>query len=232
MTIWRRTCARAVPTEGDRTTIQTTGGKVHILVADSTGIATTDKGRRTDLGWNVECSSIKLHVLADEESQKMPAFRITDTGGGGRQEPAGHAGPGPGRAGHPAGGPGRRSGGAGGGGRHPGQRERHRGHNRVCVRLRMLPTGGCRAARLRVKRTPAATVRGDGWYDSRECSPTAGSAACAPQCVGTVDANCRSEAVLERLGGGCTAAQLARMGGRAQQDPDRHGQGRMVRRGP
>ena len=32
--------------------------------------------------WNVRCSFIKLHTLADEESQKILAFHITDTSGG------------------------------------------------------------------------------------------------------------------------------------------------------
>ena len=82
MTIWRRTCAQAVSIEGDRITIQTADKKTHILVADSTGITTTGKGRWIELKWNVKCNFIKLHILADGESQKILAFRITDAGGG------------------------------------------------------------------------------------------------------------------------------------------------------
>ena len=51
-------------------------------MADSTGITTTGKGRWIEPKWNVKCNFIKLHILADEESQKILAFRITDTGGG------------------------------------------------------------------------------------------------------------------------------------------------------
>ena len=72
----------------------------------------------------------------------------------------------------------------------------------------------------KAKRPPGAILRGDGGYDSREPSPTAGSAACAPRYAGTIDASClaggkdrtRSEAVLKQMGGGCTAARFARMG--------------------
>ena len=81
VTIWRRTCAQAVSIEGNHVTVKTTDGKTYVLVADSTGMTTTDEGRWLEIRWNVKCSFIKLHVLADEESQKMPAFRITDTGG-------------------------------------------------------------------------------------------------------------------------------------------------------
>ena len=81
VTIWRRTCAQAVSIGGDRITVRT-ADKTHVLVADSTGITTTGKGRWIGLRWNVKCSFIKLHILADEDSQKILAFRITDTGGG------------------------------------------------------------------------------------------------------------------------------------------------------
>ena len=55
---------------------------MHILVADSTGITTTGKGRWIELKWNVKYSFIKLHILADEEHQKILVFRAIDTGGG------------------------------------------------------------------------------------------------------------------------------------------------------
>ena len=42
VTIWRRTCAQAVPIEGDRITVQT-ADKTHVLVADSTGTTTAGK---------------------------------------------------------------------------------------------------------------------------------------------------------------------------------------------
>lgn len=45
VTIWRRTCAQAVSIEGNHITIKTADDKMHILVADSTGITTTGKGR-------------------------------------------------------------------------------------------------------------------------------------------------------------------------------------------
>ena len=37
-------------------------GKTHVLMADSTGITTTDKGRWIELKWNIKCSFIKLHI--------------------------------------------------------------------------------------------------------------------------------------------------------------------------
>ena len=45
MTIWRRTCAQAVTIDGKSITVDTTDGKTHRLIADSTGIAATNKGR-------------------------------------------------------------------------------------------------------------------------------------------------------------------------------------------
>ena len=82
MTIWRRTCAQAVYIESNRITVKTTNGKTHVLVADYIGITTTGKGRWIELKWNVKCNFIKLHILSDEESQKILAFRVTDTSGG------------------------------------------------------------------------------------------------------------------------------------------------------
>ena len=82
VTIWRRTCAQAVSIEGDRITIKTTDDKMHVLVADYTGITTTGKGRWIEIQWSVKCSFIKLHILAGEESQRILAFRVTDTSGG------------------------------------------------------------------------------------------------------------------------------------------------------
>ena len=71
--------------DDSRVAIKATAGKTHVLVADSTGIATTGKGRQMELKWDVKCNFIKLHILADEESQKILAFRITDTSGGDAQ---------------------------------------------------------------------------------------------------------------------------------------------------
>ena len=82
ITILRWTCAQAVSMYSNRITVKTTDGKTHVLVADSTGITTTGKGRWIELKWNVKCNFIKLHILADEKSQKILAFRITDTGRG------------------------------------------------------------------------------------------------------------------------------------------------------
>ena len=72
----------------------------------------------------------------------------------------------------------------------------------------------------KVKRAPVAIMRGDGGYDSREafshCRKRGGCTTIRVR----IDANClsdgkdrvRSEAVLEQLGGGCTAARFARIG--------------------
>ena len=45
VTIWRRTCVQAVSIDGNRITIKTTDGKLHVLVAYSIGITTTGKGK-------------------------------------------------------------------------------------------------------------------------------------------------------------------------------------------
>ena len=168
VTIWRRTCAQAVSIEGDRITIQTTNGKTHVLVADSTGITTTGKGRWIELKWNVKCSFIKLHILADEESQKILAFRITDTSGGDARNLPGMLDQTLDRLGIPL--------------------EDRDAEPAVSVEVDSAPAdentietiteyvcdcGCCRpvAAERRVskvKRAPVAILRGDGGYDSRD----------------------------------------------------------------
>lgn len=76
VTTWRRTCAQAVSIEDDRITMKTTVDKMHVLVADSTGISATDKSRWIDLKRN-----FKLHILTDGKSQKIMTFHDTDTAG-------------------------------------------------------------------------------------------------------------------------------------------------------
>ena len=66
VTIWRRTCAQAVSIEGNRITVETDDGKTHVLLADSTGITATGKGRWIEIKWKVKCNFIKLHMLAEE----------------------------------------------------------------------------------------------------------------------------------------------------------------------
>ena len=220
VTIWRRTCAQAVSIEGDRITVKTTDGKTHVLVADSTGITTTGKGRWIELKWNVKCSFIKLHILADEESQKILAFRITDTGGGDARNLPGMLDEALEGLGVPL--------------------EDHTMEPAVSVQVDGAPADentietiteyvcdcGCcqtvaRERRVsKVKGPPVAIVRGDGGYDSREAFSHCRKRGVRTTIRVRIDANCRadgvdrarSEAVLEQLGGGCTAAQLARMG--------------------
>ena len=245
VTIWRRTCARAVSMEwqphhrkDDRRQDARSGGRLDrhnrhrqavvpcisfcqcLLVADSTGITTTGKGRWIEIKWNVKCSFIKLHILADEGSQKIPAFRITDTGGGDARNPPGMLDEAPEGLGLPL--------------------EDHAMEPSVSVDVDSSPadesaietiTGyvcdcGCcqTVARERrvsgAERPPAAIVRGDGGYGSREAFSHCRRRGVRTTVRVRIDANCRaggvdrarSEAVLERLGGGCTAAQPARMG--------------------
>ena len=219
-TIRRRTCAQAVSIEGDRITIKTTDDRVYVLVADSTGITTTGKGRWIELRWNVKCRFIKLHILADEASQKILAFRITDTSGGDAKNLPGMLDQALDRLGIPL--------------------EDRGADPAVSVEVNDSPAdenvvetvteymcdcGCCKpVARERrvskVKKPPVAILRGDGGYDSREAFSH-----CRKRGVRTtirirIDANCladgkdraRSEAVLDQLGGGCTAARFARMG--------------------
>lgn len=72
----------------------------------------------------------------------------------------------------------------------------------------------------KVKRPPVAILRGDGGYDSGEAFSHCRKRGVRTTIRVRIDANClsdgkdraRSEAVLEQLGGGCTAARFARMG--------------------
>ena len=219
-TIWRRICAQSVSIEGDRITIKMTDGKTHVLVADSTGITTTGKGRRTGLRRNVKCSFVKLHILADEESQKILAFRITKTDGGDAKNLPGMPDQTLDRLGIPL----------EDRGMDPAvsvevdgttANENARDHNRVCVRLQLLPADGSRAARRQGEEAPGGhtarrrRVRLPGGllalqearrahHDTREPSmpavwPTAGT--------GPGPRPSWNSAY-----GGCTAARLARMG--------------------
>ena len=205
--------------DGSRITIKTTDGKLHVLVADSTGITTTGKGKWIEIKWNVKCSFIKLHILADEESQKILAFRITGTKGGDAENLPGMLDEALEGLGMPL--------------------EDHTMEPSVSVQVDdtsadestletiteyVCDCGCCRpvARERRVSRVkpPAAIIRGDGGYNSH-----AVFSHCRKRCVRTtirvhIDANCRadgvdrarSEAVLEQLGGECTAARFARMG--------------------
>ena len=101
--IWRR--ARAVCMEDDRAAAETTDGKAHVLLADSTGITAAGKGRRIELKRKVKRDVIKLRMLAEVEPRKMPAFPRRRHERGRCQEPAGRAGRGPEQDGRAAGGP-------------------------------------------------------------------------------------------------------------------------------
>ena len=72
----------------------------------------------------------------------------------------------------------------------------------------------------KVERPPVAVIRDDGGYDSHEVFSHCRKRGVRTTIRVRIGANCRaggvdrarSEAVLERLGGGCTAARFARMG--------------------
>ena len=83
-TIWRRTCAKSVTIQDNKIKIDTRDDKTYVLLADSTGVTTTGKGRCIEFKWDIKCSYIKLHILV-EESQKILAFRTTDIRGGDAQ---------------------------------------------------------------------------------------------------------------------------------------------------
>lgn len=82
VTIWERTGAKAVSVDGSTINIKLKNGKVHRLIADSTGLNMTNSGQWISIKWNVKHNFIKLHIMVDEESQKILAFRITDVNGG------------------------------------------------------------------------------------------------------------------------------------------------------
>ena len=240
VTIWRRTCAKSVTIQGNKIKIDTKDDKTYVLMADSTGVTTTGKGRWIEFKWDIKCSYIKMHILVEEESQKILAFRLTDIRGGDAQNlpgmldealeklgvpledrtaepsvPAEATGSGP-------------------------TEEAAVSETGVSVHATSTPaeessmetiteyvcacgcgeTAATERKAARVKKPPVAILKGDGGYDSRDAFSH-----CRKRGVRTVirvriDARtlsdgkdrARSEAVLEQLGGGCTAARFARMG--------------------
>ena len=87
VTIWRRTYAQAVSIKGDRITIQTTDDKMHVLVADSTGITTP--ARLPDLHLFHYGSGGRLHrynhhrqgqVDRDQVERKVQLHQAAHTG--------------------------------------------------------------------------------------------------------------------------------------------------------
>ena len=194
-------------------------------MADSTGITTTGKGRWIELKWKVKCNFIKLHMLAEEESRKILAFRVTDTSGGDAKNLPGMLDEALNKLGVPL-------------------EDRSEEpvasvevesapaeENTVEMTTDYLCDCGCRRPILRERRTaklekpPVALLRADGGYDSYEAFSH-----CKRRGVHTtirvrIDSSCepddkygdkgggpRSEAVLDQLGGGCTAEQFAKMG--------------------
>ena len=204
-------------------------------MADSTGITTTGKGRWIEFKWDVKCSYIKLRILVEEESQKILAFRLTDIRGRAtpgtcracrtrhwriwayrwRTAPPSHKS--------------RR--------RRPGPTEEAAVPG-VSVHATSTPAEGSpvetvteyvcgcgeTAATERkaagVKKPPVAILKGDGGYDSRDVFSNCRKRGVRTMIRVRIDARtlsdgkdrARSEAVLEQLGGGCTAARFAGMG--------------------
>ena len=220
VTIWRRTCAQAVSIEGNRVTVETTDGKTHVLLADSTGITTTGKGRWIEIKWKVKCNFIKLHLLAEEESRKILAFRVTDRSGGDAKNLPGMLDEALNKLGVPL--------------------EDRSEEPAVSVEVESAPAEentvemitdyvcdcGCCQPILRERRTakverpPVAMLRADGGYDTRDVFSHCRKRGVRTTIRVRIDANCkadgkdraRSEAVLDQLGGGCTAIQFAKMG--------------------
>ncbi len=159
-------------------------------------------------------------MLADEESQKILAFRVTDTSGGDARNLPGMPDHALERPGVPL--------------------EDRSAEPSVSIEVVDAPADEstvetvteymcdcdcCRAVAgerrvSKVERPPVATIRGDGGYDSREAFSHCRKRGVRTTIRVRIDANyraggmdrARSEAVLEQLGGGCTATQLARMG--------------------
>ena len=82
MTIWKRTGYCPISIDGNIITVKLKNGKIYRLIADSTGLNMTNSGQWISIKWNVKHNFIKLHIMIDEESQKILAFRITDVNGG------------------------------------------------------------------------------------------------------------------------------------------------------
>ena len=234
VTIWRRTCAKAVIIQGRKIKIETKDNKTYVLMADSTGVTTTGKGRWIEFKWDIKCSYIKLHVLVEEESQKILAFRITDVSGGDAQNMPGMLDealeklgiPLEDRTAEPP--------------VEAADKTEEAAVPEVSVHATSTPAEessvetiteyvcacGCGETVASERRTekvekpPVAILKGDGGYDSREAFSH-----CRKRGVRTVIRvrinsgtrsdgvdRARSEAVLEQLGGGCTAARFAKMG--------------------
>lgn len=222
VTIWRRTCAQSVSINGDKIITKTTDGKTYVLMADSTGITTTGKGRWIEIKWNAKCNFIKLHILIEEESQKILAFRITDTGGGDAQNLPGMLDDALERLGIPL--------------ESCTKPDTPESTPDASVSVTHIPTEksstdiiteylcdcGCGKTLVtdcKTTKPPVATVMADGGYDSNEafshCKKRGVKTVIRTRINSTVQASdeegARSKAVLEQLGGGCTAAQFAKM---------------------
>ena len=228
VTIWRRTCAQAVTINENKINITTTDGKMYALMVDSTGLTTTGKGRWIEFKWNVKCNFIKLHILIEEESQKILAFRITDASGGDAANMPSMLDEALEKLGIPL---------------EDCTAEPEMPESTPVADASVSVTStpaeessvdtiteylcdcGCGKTLASDHKTtkvksPVATILGDGGYDSHEAFSHCKKRGVKTLIHTRINSNTRAsgvdrarpQAVLEQLGGGCTAAQFAKMG--------------------
>ena len=216
-TIWRRVGASAVNIQNSRVTIELNNDTVCNLIADSTGISATDCSEWIAIKWKVKHNFIKLHVLIEAKSQKILAFRITDVSGGDAAQTPGMLDEALERLnispeGKPA--------------LEIDMTQAAPGEERPGIKVEFECDCGCgktvcEKRYIKKKQKALARLLGDGWYDSHELFAHMKRRGVQPVVRIRYDANARAggvgkarpEAVLDQLGGGCTAKQYAKLSG-------------------
>ena len=225
-TIWKRIGASAVNIQNSRLTIELNNGTLCNLAADSTGISTTNCSEWITIKWNVKHNFIKLHILAEVESQKILAFRITDVTGGDAAQTPGMLDDALERLGVPP-------------DAEPAEAKPTSeaepaleidmvqlapGEKKSGIKVEFMCDCGCGKTVCEKKFTKKkkkilARLLGDGGYDSHELFAHIKRRGVQPVIRIRYNANAHSggvgkarpEAVLDQLGGGCTAQQFAKL---------------------
>ena len=214
-TIWRSVGASAVNIQNSRLTVELNNGTVCNLISDSTGISATDCSEWIAIKWKVKHNFIKLHVLIEAKSQKILAFRITDVTGGDAAQTPGMLDEALERLNMPL-------------EAEPAleidMAQLAPGEKRSGIKVEFVCDCGCgktvcEKRYTKKKKKVLARLLGDGGYDSHELFAHMKRRGVQPVVRIRYDANTRAggvgkarpEAVLDQLGGGCTAQQYAKL---------------------
>ena len=225
--IWGRIGASAVNIQNNGVAVKMNDGTICNLVADSTGISTTNCSEWIAIKWNVKHNFIKLHILIEAESQKILAFRITDVTGGDAAQTPGMLDDALERLGVPP-------------EAKPAEAKPAEikpaleidttqpipKGERPSIKIEFVCDCGCGKTvceKRYGKKQKKALIRllGDGGYDSHELFAHMKKRGVQPVIRIRYNANAHSggvgkarpEAVLDQLGGGCTAIQYAKLNG-------------------